>query len=87
MLYEFNICQVGLLERSLEQEQRRGEGLTLELDLARRMVVQLEVEQERLEGAFLSLQRKYQEKADRLERLEGPRTREPSRDRSNTRTN
>ena len=87
MSFQCNMPQVGLLERSLEQEQRRGEGLTLELDLARRMVVQLERERERLEGAFLSLQRKYQVKADRVERLDGPRTREPSRDRSNTRPN
>ena len=62
--------RVGLLERSLEQEQRQGDGLRQELESARGMVVHLERDLEQLEGAFLSLQRKYQAKADLLERIE-----------------
>ena len=62
--------RVGLLERSLEQEQRQGDGLRQELEGARGMVVHLERNLEQLEGAFLSLQRKYQAKADLLERVE-----------------
>ena len=62
--------RVGLLERSLEQEQRQGDGLRQELEGARGMVVHLERNLEQLEGAFLSLQRKYQAKADLLERIE-----------------
>ena len=62
--------RVGLLERSLEQEQRQGDGLRQELEGARSMVVHLERNLEQLEGAFLSLQRKYQAKADLLERIE-----------------
>ena len=60
--------RVGLLERTLEQEQRQGDGLRHELESARGMVVHLERDLERLEGAFLSLQRKYQAKADQLDR-------------------
>ena len=44
------------------------EGLERELAEARLMVVQLEGEWGRLEAAFTSLQRKYQEKTDRLEK-------------------
>ena len=62
--------RVGLLERSLEQEQRQGDGLRLELEDAIGMVVHLQRDLEQLEGAFLSLQRKYQAKADLLERLD-----------------
>ena len=62
--------RVGLLERSLEQEQRQGDGLRQELEGARGLVVHLERDLEQLEGAFLSLQRKYQAKADLLERLD-----------------
>ena len=62
--------RVGLLERSLEQEQRQGDGLRLELEDARGMVVHLQRDLEQLEGAFLSLQRKYQAKADLLERID-----------------
>ena len=62
--------RVGLLERSLEQEQRQGDGLRQELEGARGLVVHLERNLEQLEGAFLSLQRKYQAKADLLERLD-----------------
>ena len=61
--------RVGLLERSLEQEQRQADGLRLELEDARGMVVHLQRDLEQLEGAFLSLQRKYQAKADLLERM------------------
>ena len=62
--------RVGLLERSLEQEQRQGDGLRQELEGARGLVVHLERDLEQLEGAFLSLQRKYQAKADLLERID-----------------
>ena len=62
--------RVGLLERSLEQEQRQGDGLRQELEGARGVVVHLERDLEQLEGAFLSLQRKYQAKADLLERVD-----------------
>ena len=62
--------RVGLLERSLEQEQRQGDGLRQELEGARGLVVHLERDLEQLEGAFLSLQRKYQAKADLLERVD-----------------
>ena len=44
------------------------EGLERELAEARLMVVQLEGDWGRLEAAFTSLQRKYQEKTDRLEK-------------------
>ena len=62
--------RVRLLEGSLEQEQRQGDGLQQELESARTMVVHLERDLEQLEGAFLSLQRKYQAKADLLERID-----------------
>ena len=62
--------RVGLLERSLEQEQRQGDGLRQELEGARGLVVHLERDLEQLEGAFLSLQWKYQAKADLLERID-----------------
>ena len=62
--------RVGLLERSLEQEQRQADGLMLELEDTRGMVVHLQRDLEKLEGAFLSLQRKYQAKADLLERVD-----------------
>ena len=60
--------RVRLLEGSLEQEQRQGDGLQQELESARTMVVHLGRDLEQLEGAFFSLQRKYQAKADLLER-------------------
>ena len=62
--------RVRLLEGSLAQEQRQGDGLQQELESARTMVVHLERDLEQLEGAFLSLQRKYQAKADLLERVD-----------------
>ena len=62
--------RVGLLERSLEQEQRQGDGLRQELEGARGLVVHLERDLEQLEGAFLSLQRKYQDKAGLQERID-----------------
>ena len=63
--------RVKFLELGLEQELRQSDGLRQELGDARRMVVELETEWVRLEAAFTSLQKKYQSKADLVERRLG----------------